>query len=102
MERLDCNLQTTNALQVNQVPNHEKVGLPQRPTLYSFLKQRFDPKEENMPSKKKASLWTLSNKDLLSEELGEQLVLQKWLDQIVGFELCISTLEMCCVFCCSM
>jgi hypothetical protein len=45
MERPNCNLQTTNALQVNQIPNHEKTSLPQGPTLYSFLKGRFDLEE---------------------------------------------------------
>jgi hypothetical protein len=34
MEMLDCNLQNKNALQVNQVPTHEKASLPQRSALY--------------------------------------------------------------------
>ncbi len=54
-----------------------------------------------MASKKNVSLSTLFNGDLLLKELGEKLALQKWLDQIVGSELCISTIEMCCVLCCS-
>jgi hypothetical protein len=44
-----------------------------------------------MPTKKKASLCTLSNEDISLEEPSEKLTFQKWLDQIVGSELCIST-----------
>ncbi len=53
MERPNYNLQATNSLQMNQVPNHDKAGLPQGPPSYSFLKQGLTMKRRTCQQKQK-------------------------------------------------